>query len=132
MLFKACVYYFHQISIFSPNDSPSKNYEKYFLFHLKSSFPSWDIQFFVFLSFPHFLPAGHCFKGWSKINLKVHGPLVPWSNGPINFVMECCICYHNKCQKIGKYWGLFLFDCCIRQRALIYFLFIRIASTVLT
>ena len=27
---------------------------------------------FVFLSFSLFLPVGHCFGGWSKINLKVH------------------------------------------------------------
>ena len=49
-----------------------KNYEKCFLFHPKSSFHSWDIQIFVFLSFPLFLPVGHCFRGWSKINLKVY------------------------------------------------------------
>ena len=42
------------------------------LFHLKSSFRSWDIQFFVFLSFPYLLPVGYCFRGWSKLNLKVH------------------------------------------------------------
>ena len=69
---KACDRYFHQIFIFSPNDSPSKNMKKCFLFHLKSSFRSRDIQFFVFLSFPHLQPVGHCFRGWSKINLKVH------------------------------------------------------------
>ena len=40
-----------------------QNYEKCFLFHLKSSFHSRDIQFFVFLSFPLFLPVGHCFRG---------------------------------------------------------------------
>ena len=68
---KACDRYFHQIFIFSPNDSPSKNMKKCFLFHLKSSFRSRDIQFFVFLSFPLFLPVSHCFRGWSKINLKV-------------------------------------------------------------
>ena len=42
----------------------------------KSSFPSWDIQFFVILSFPIFLPVGHCFRGWSKINLKVHDVII--------------------------------------------------------
>ena len=36
---KACVRYFHQISIFSPNDSTLKT-GKSFLFHLKSSFRS--------------------------------------------------------------------------------------------
>ena len=50
---------------------PFKNYEKLFLFHLKSSFRSQDIQIFVFPSSPVFLPIGHCFRGWSKINLKV-------------------------------------------------------------
>ena len=42
------------------------------LFHLKSSFCSWDIQIFVFQSSPPFFPVGHCFRGWSKINLKVY------------------------------------------------------------
>ena len=37
--FKACVCYFLSNFYFSPNDSPSKT-EKYFLFHLKSSFRS--------------------------------------------------------------------------------------------
>ena len=54
--------FLHQIIAF-------KNNEKCFLFHLKSSFYS---QIFVFLSFPLFLPVSHCFRGWSKINLKVH------------------------------------------------------------
>ena len=63
---------FIKFLFFSPNDSPMKNYEKCFLFYLKSSFRSRDIQFFVFLSFSVFLPVGHCFGGWSKINLKVH------------------------------------------------------------
>ena len=48
---KACVCYFHEIFIFSPNDSPSKT-EKCFLFHLKSSFRSRDIQIFVVFSLP--------------------------------------------------------------------------------
>ena len=51
---------------------PFQNYEKCFSFHLKSSFHSQDIQIFVFLSSPLFLPVSHCFRGWSKINLKVY------------------------------------------------------------
>ena len=43
-----------------------------FLFHLKSSFRSQDIQIFVFPSSPLFLPVSHCFRAWSKINLKVY------------------------------------------------------------
>ena len=49
-----------------------KNYERCFLFYLKSSFRSRDIQIFVFPSSPLFLPVSHCFRGWSKINLKVY------------------------------------------------------------
>ena len=48
------------------------SFEKCFLFHLKSSFRSWDIQIFVFLSFPLFFPVTHGFRGWSKKNLKVY------------------------------------------------------------
>ena len=69
---KACVHYFHQIFIFSSNDSPSKTIKKCFLFHLKSFFRSRYIQIFVFLTFPLFRHVGHCFRGWLKINLKVH------------------------------------------------------------
>ena len=65
---KACVRYFHQIFIFSPNDSSWKTVKNAFCF----IFHSKDIQFFVFLPFPLFLPVGYCFRGWSKINLKVH------------------------------------------------------------
>ena len=42
---------FYQIFIFSPNDGPSKT-EKCFLFHLKSSFRSQDIQIFVIFPLP--------------------------------------------------------------------------------
>ena len=38
----------------------------------KSSFCSQDIQIFVFPYSPFFLTVGHCFRGWSKINLKVY------------------------------------------------------------
>ena len=57
--------FLHQIITF-------ENYEKWFLFHLNSSFRSRDIQIFVFPSSPLFLSAGRCFRGWSKINLKVY------------------------------------------------------------
>ena len=39
---KACIPYFLENFYFSPNDSPSKT-TRCFLFHLKSSFHSWDI-----------------------------------------------------------------------------------------
>ena len=45
---------------------------KFFLFHLKSSFRSRDIQVFVFSSSPLFLPVSLCFSCWSKKNLKVY------------------------------------------------------------
>ena len=44
---------------------------KMFLFHLKSSFRSQDIQILVFPSSSLFLPISYCFRGWSKINLNV-------------------------------------------------------------
>ena len=46
---------FDQFFIFSPNDSPSKT-EKCFLFHLKSSFRSRDIQIFVIFYLPFHFP----------------------------------------------------------------------------
>ena len=48
MIFKACVRYFLSIFHFSPNDRPSKTMKSVFLFHLKSSFRSKNIQIFVF------------------------------------------------------------------------------------
>ena len=38
----------------------------------KSSFLSWDIQIFVFLSTSLFSLVIHCFRGWSRTNLKVY------------------------------------------------------------
>ena len=72
--FKASVRYFLSNFYFWPNDSPSKTMKNvfFFLFHLKISFRSRDIQVFVFPSSPLFPPASHCFRGWSKINLKVY------------------------------------------------------------
>ena len=64
--------------IFSPNDSPSETV-KMFIFLVKTSFRSWDIFFaffvlqsYVFPSSPLFLLVSYCFRGRSKINLKVY------------------------------------------------------------
>ena len=65
---KACILYI----FFFTKWWPFKNYEKCFLLYLKSFFYSLDIQIFVFPSSPLFLPVGHCFAGWSKINLQVY------------------------------------------------------------
>ena len=59
---------FYQIFIFQQMIA----FQKCFLFHLKSSFHSRDIQIFVFLSSPFLLPVSPCFRGCSKINLKVY------------------------------------------------------------
>ena len=56
---------------FSPNDNLSKT-GKCFLFDLKSSFCSRNIQIFVFSSSPLFFPVCHCFRGWSKKNLEAY------------------------------------------------------------
>ena len=58
---------FEQIFVFHQMIAHQKLWK--FLFHLKSSFRSRDIQFFLFLSSPLFLPVSHCFRAWSKINL---------------------------------------------------------------
>ena len=71
LLLKVCKRYFLSNFYFSPNDSPLKNYEKCFLFHLKSFFRSRDIHVIVFSSSPLFLPVSHCFRSWSRKNLKV-------------------------------------------------------------
>ena len=48
------------------------DYEKCFLFHLKSSFCSRDIQSFVFLFSALFPFFRHCFKVWSETNLEIY------------------------------------------------------------
>ena len=82
---KACVCYFLSIFYFSPNDSPSKIMKNVFLFYLKSSFPSRDIQIFVFPSSTLFLSVSHCFRGWSKINLEIHGVINCLRNNVITY-----------------------------------------------
>ena len=68
LIFKACVRYFltnfYLIAL--------QKLWKIFLFHLKSSFRSRDIQIFVYPSSPLFLSASHCFRAWSKKILKVY------------------------------------------------------------
>ena len=44
----------------------------FFLFHLKSSFRSGDIQIFVFALTSLFLYVSHCLRALSKISLKVY------------------------------------------------------------
>ena len=68
---KARVCYFYQIFILHQMIALQKVW-KMFLFHLKSSFSSQDIQIFVFRSSPLILPVSHCFRDWSKVNLKVY------------------------------------------------------------
>ena len=66
--FKACVRYFLSSFYFSLNDNPLKTIKNVFLFHLKSSFRSRDIQVFVFSFSRLFLAVSHCFRGRSKKN----------------------------------------------------------------
>ena len=49
-IFKTCVCYFLSNFYFFTKWEPIKNYEKCFLFRLKSSYPSQDIQIFVIFS----------------------------------------------------------------------------------
>ena len=62
---------FYQFFIFPPNDSPSKTM-KCFLFHLRSSFHSWDIQIFVFLT----SLSAIALKGDSRKTLKVYDLII--------------------------------------------------------
>ena len=68
----------YQIFIFHQMRALQKLW-KMFLFHLKSPFRSQDIQIFVFLSSPLFLPVSHCFRGCLKIKLKVF-KVINWLN----------------------------------------------------
>ena len=52
---------FYQIFIFHQMIA-LQNYENYFLFHLKTSFRSRDIQIFVFWSSSLFSPVSHWFR----------------------------------------------------------------------
>ena len=62
---------FRQIFIFHEMIALQKLW-KMFLFYLKSSFRSQNIQISVFLSSLLFLSISHCFIGCSRINLQVY------------------------------------------------------------
>ena len=83
---------------------PVKNYEKYFLCHLKSSLRSGDIQIFVFSSSPLFFPANHCFRGWSKKNLKMYDVINCLNKNLTHFVLylEKEIRFDNETLPIGR------------------------------
>ena len=68
---KACVRYFLSNFYFFIKWQPFKNYEKRFLFHLKSSFHTWDIQIFIIFSLP--FQTSQIQKGkWKWNNLWCH------------------------------------------------------------
>ena len=51
-----------------------KNCKKVFLFHLKSSLRSRDIQIFIFSTSPPYFHVGHFKRSWLKINLTFMTP----------------------------------------------------------
>ena len=59
---------FYQIFIFNQIITLQKLWKMFFI----SSFRSWDIQIFVFLSALIFLSVSYCVRGCLKINLKVY------------------------------------------------------------
>ena len=68
---KACVRYFLSNFYFLPNDNPSKTMKNFF-YYIWKALCSWDIQIFVFSTSALFSPVSHCFRGWSKKNLKIY------------------------------------------------------------
>ena len=71
LVYKACVRYFLSNFYFFIKWHALKNYEKYFLFHLKSSFHSPDIQIFVYFPLP-FLTVQIQKGKWKWNNLWCH------------------------------------------------------------
>ena len=57
LIFKACVRYFYQIFIFSPNDSPSKTMKSAFYFVKKAPFVLGIIKFLYFRPSIFFSPS---------------------------------------------------------------------------
>ena len=68
---KACVCYFLGNFCFSPNDSPWKTMKNVFI-SSKKLFSFLRYLYFCIFVFPSFFPVSHCFRGWSKKNLKIY------------------------------------------------------------
>ena len=86
---------------FLRNGSPSKTV-KDVLFNLRSFFCSRDIQIFVFLSSLLFLPVSNCFRGCSKINLKIYDDINFLSLIRIHFMEEWIVtAKHRVTRKIN-------------------------------
>ena len=71
MSLKLVLAIFNQFFYFSPNDSPSKAMKMFFISSKKLFSFSRYSNFCIFV-FPSFFPVSHCFRGWSKKNLKIH------------------------------------------------------------
>ena len=78
--------FFHQMIVLQKPWKILISSKKLFLFSRYSDF--------VFPSSPFFLPAGYCFRGWSKINLKVGDTINCLNNNSINTF--CLTCWEGK------------------------------------
>ena len=68
---EVCPTLFTYVWFFSPRYSPSKSMKNAFYFIWKALF-ILEILKFLYFCLSLFVPVGHCFIGWSKINLKVY------------------------------------------------------------
>ena len=62
----------------------------FYFFYLISSLRSWDFCIFIF---PSYFPVSHCFRGWSKKNLKIY---------------DVINCLNKNLMKAGLYDDIFL------------------------
>ena len=70
--FKACVRYFLSSFYFSLNDSISKTMKNVFFISLTKLLSFFRYLNFCIFVFPSFFTVSHCFRGWSKKNLKIY------------------------------------------------------------
>ena len=87
VVIKGSVRYIFHFLFYLTKRKPIKNDEKWFLFHVKSSFRSQDIKCFVFPSCLHFCPVGHCWKKRLKIFFKIHD-VMKWLNKDSNIHID--------------------------------------------